>query len=63
MELWPKIHQYQYLNKRIPVPDLEMRKLVGPTEVSAFEIGKGENIYPDLPGSTYKRVFDLGCGC
>lgn len=63
MKIGSKIHQYKYLTKKIPIPDLEMRKLVGPTDVSAFEIGEGENIYTDLPGFTFKRVFDLGCGC
>ena len=63
MTLWPKRDLSSHPDRDIPIPELEMRKLVGPTDVSAFEISENENIYADLPEFMYERVFDLGCGC
>jgi ubiquinone/menaquinone biosynthesis C-methylase UbiE len=50
-------------NDLIGIPELEMRKLVGPTELSAFEQNKNENIFDELPENYYQVIFELGCGC
>lgn len=47
----------------LPFPPLEMRELVGPTELEAFDNPKRELVYPWLPEQVYERVFDFGCGC
>jgi SAM-dependent methyltransferase len=47
----------------LPFPPLEMRELVGPTELEAFDNPKRELVYPWLPEDVYERVFDFGCGC
>jgi len=47
----------------LPFPPLEMRKLVGPTELEAFDNPKRQLVYPWLPEEVYERVFDFGCGC
>jgi len=47
----------------LPFPPLEMRELVGPTELEAFDNPEGTLVYPWLPEEVYERVFDFGCGC
>jgi SAM-dependent methyltransferase len=47
----------------IPVPPLEMRALVGPTGVAAFDNPDGGLVFPYLEQSVYDSVFDFGCGC
>lgn len=47
----------------LPVPPLEMRALVGPTEIAAFSNPSGDLVYPYLDASAYRSVFDFGCGC
>lgn len=47
----------------IPLPPLEMRQLVGPTDPALFDNPSGEPIFPNLPVSAYDAVFDFGCGC
>ncbi|MBV9582346.1 MAG: class I SAM-dependent methyltransferase, partial [Chloroflexi bacterium] len=47
----------------LPVPPLEMRQLVGPTDVSAFDNPSGAPVFDFLPLATYRNVFDFGCGC
>ncbi len=46
-----------------PVPPPEMRALVGPTEIAAFDNPSGDRVYPYLEASAYRSVFDFGCGC
>lgn len=48
---------------KIPIPPLEMRKLVGPTKIGEFDNPKGKLIYPYLKERDYQKVFDFGCGC
>jgi len=54
---------------RLPMPPMELRQLVGPTEDVAYDNASGERIWGDLvygplePGAAYRRVFDFGCGC
>ncbi len=47
----------------LPLPPVEMRALVGPTEESAFDNPNGDPVFPDLPIELSDSVFDLGCGC
>jgi SAM-dependent methyltransferase len=46
-----------------PIPPLEMRELVGPTDPAMFDNPTGKPVYPYLSDATYEAVFDFGCGC
>ncbi len=52
-----------------PMPPLDLRRLVGPTEEAAFDNPSGNFIWGPLdfsplkPGEAYEAVFDFGCGC
>jgi SAM-dependent methyltransferase len=50
-------------HRSLPLPPLEMRKLVGPTEDAAFDNPSGELVFPYLDATLYDAVFDFGCGC
>jgi SAM-dependent methyltransferase len=45
------------------VPPPEMRALVGPTDVAAFDNPLGDLVFPYLDALTYRSVLDFGCGC
>lgn len=47
----------------LPIPPLEMRRLVGPTETAEFENPRAELLYPALSPEQYRSVVDFGCGC
>jgi SAM-dependent methyltransferase len=53
----------------LPMPPLELRRIVGPTDPRDFDNPDGRLIWGDLaygplnPGEAYRRVFDFGCGC
>lgn len=47
----------------LPVPPLEMRQLVGPTDPAAFDNPAGAPIVASIPLDKYRAVFDFGCGC
>lgn len=47
----------------LPVPPPEMRALVGPTEIPAFDNPSGDLVFPYLEPAAYRSVFDFGCGC
>ncbi len=47
----------------VPVPPLEMRRLVGPTDLALYDNPNGALIYPYLAPETYRSFFDFGCGC
>src|SRR3954470_8669207 len=47
----------------LPLPPLEMRELVGPTDEAAFGHPSGDLAFPYLPRGAYRHVFDFGCGC
>ena len=47
----------------VPVPPLEMRRLVGPTDLALYENPNGDLVYPYLAPETFRRFFDFGCGC
>lgn len=45
------------------MPPLEMRQLVGQTDVAAFENSTGRPIFDFVDDNAFKAVFDFGCGC
>lgn len=45
----------------LPIPPPEMRALVGPTDVAAFENPSGDPVFADC--DTTGAIFDFGCGC
>ena len=45
------------------MPPGEMRALVGPTDVAAFDNPSGGPVFSYLDPSAYRSVFDFGCGC
>ena len=47
----------------LPIPPLEMRMLVGPTDEAAFDNPSGDLAYPILEPGDYESVLDFGCGC
>ncbi len=47
----------------LPMPPLEMRRLVGPIEPGLYDNPSGSLVYPWLAADTYKSVLDFGCGC
>lgn len=47
----------------LPMPPLEMRQMVGPTDVGAFDNPSGAPVFPELPAEAYRSVLDFGCGC
>jgi SAM-dependent methyltransferase len=48
----------------LPMPPLEMRVLVGPTDESFFENPGGKQIFEGLvPAVCYESVLDIGSGC
>jgi SAM-dependent methyltransferase len=51
------------LSTVLPVPPLEMRELVGPTDPAAFDQPAGEPVFPTISDEQYEFVLDFGCGC
>jgi SAM-dependent methyltransferase len=47
----------------LPLPPIEMRRLVGPTGPEAFDNPQHGLVYPDIPARYYTSVFEFGCGC
>lgn len=47
----------------LPLPPLEMRRLVGPTEPEAFDHAEGVPVFPGVELAQYASVLDFGCGC
>lgn len=47
----------------LPIPPLEMRRLVGPIEPGLYDNPSGSLVYPWLAAETYQSVLDFGCGC
>lgn len=47
----------------LPMPPLEMRRLVGPTDLSLYSNPNAELVYAYLPPEIYRAFFDFGCGC
>src|SRR5262249_29026632 len=53
------------MSVEIPLPPLELRQLVGPSDREAFDNPTGQAIYTHFGVSPeqYESVFDFGCGC
>lgn len=49
--------------KPLPLPPLEIRALVGPTEESILDEPTGESVVRGVPESARDDSLDLGCGC
>ena len=47
----------------LPFPPIEMRMLVGPTDLAAFDNPTGAPVFPDIPSDAGRRILDFGCGC
>lgn len=51
------------LGEALPMPPLELRKLVGNFEESAFENPTGARVFASVPDSSDDFILDFGCGC
>lgn len=47
----------------LPIPPLELRELVGPTDPAVFDNPDGSLVVPGVDAAHYDAVFDWGCGC
>lgn len=47
---------------QLPLPPVELRMLVGPTEDAFFDNPSGAPVF-GLPAAAYDTVLDWGCGC
>ena len=47
----------------LPIPPLEFRRVVGPTDPADFENPGRTKVYPELEDAVFESVFDFGCGC
>ena len=47
----------------LPFPPEEMRRLVGPVELSFFDNPTRAPVFGGLPAEAYESVLDFGCGC
>ncbi len=47
----------------LPLPPLEFRHLVGPTDPAAFDAPSVKVQLEQLPPDVFASVFDFGCGC
>ena len=47
----------------LPLPPLEFRHLVGPTDPADFDAGSVHAQFAELPPDVFASVFDFGCGC
>jgi len=53
----------------LPIPPIELRRAVGPTDPAAFDNPKGRDAIdldvqiPGRPAIDYSSVLDFGCGC
>lgn len=46
-----------------PLPPVELRKLVGPTEPGFYDNPNGRPLFEGLSSRVYDVVLDFGCGC
>jgi SAM-dependent methyltransferase len=47
----------------LPIPPMEFRRLVGPTEPTFFDNPTQKPVLGGVPDSAYASVLDFGCGC
>ena len=50
-------------NQPLPIPPLELQRLVGFEDVSSFDNPIDETLFPELSSELYNSVLDFGCGC
>lgn len=48
---------------QLPLPPLELRELVGPTDPAVFDNPGGGPIWDGLPDEAWRSYLDFGCGC
>jgi SAM-dependent methyltransferase len=51
------------LPKVLPIPPLEYRQWVGPTDIDSYDNPERSLVYPEFSPDRYESVFDFGCGC
>lgn len=51
------------VSTELPIPPLEMRRLVGPRDLALYDNPNGELVYSYLAPETFRAFFDFGCGC
>ncbi|MEA2192845.1 MAG: hypothetical protein QOI73_2966, partial [Solirubrobacteraceae bacterium] len=49
--------------QRLPLPPLELRELVGPTDPAHYDNPTGAPIHDGLPAEAWRAYLDFGCGC
>jgi SAM-dependent methyltransferase len=47
----------------LPLPPMELRAWVGPTEEARYDNPSGALVYAHIPADNYRSVLDFGCGC
>ena len=47
----------------LPLPPLELRAWVGPTDEARYDNPSGALVYAHIPADNYRSVLDFGCGC
>ncbi len=47
----------------LPLPPVEMRALVGPTDDASFDNPEGTPVFSGLEPAQFRSVLDFGCGC
>jgi SAM-dependent methyltransferase len=53
-----------FISSPLPIPPLEMRELVGPTDPAMFDNPAGTPVFGnDIEPELYDSVLDFGCGC
>jgi SAM-dependent methyltransferase len=48
---------------RLPIPPIEFRRIVGPTDEALFDNPTGRPVFSDVHEAAYSTVLDFGCGC
>ena len=51
------------MSDQLPLPPVEMRQLVAPTDPKFFDNPDHALVFPDIPLEKQASVFDFGCGC
>ncbi|MBX9604428.1 MAG: class I SAM-dependent methyltransferase [Bryobacteraceae bacterium] len=49
--------------RSLPLPPLEMRRLVGATDEIFYDNPSGDYVFPEVPPQLYAAVFDFASGC
>jgi SAM-dependent methyltransferase len=47
----------------LPIPPIEFRRIVGPTDEALFDNPSGQPVFGDVHEAAYSAVLDFGCGC